>query len=165
MSKTHQIQIQITVFETENDLSKEDLFLLNEAREATKRAYAPYSKFSVGAAIQLQNGEIVLGSNQENAAYPSGLCAERTAIFSASTQFPNEVIETIAIAAKPQQATDFIAISPCGSCRQVMSEYENKQVKPIRMIMQGESKSIYIISSIADLLPLKFTKESLFLEN
>ncbi|WP_338793594.1 cytidine deaminase [Bernardetia sp. MNP-M8] len=165
MSKTHQIQIQITVFETENDLSKEDLFLLNEAREATKRAYAPYSKFSVGAAIQLQNGEIVLGSNQENAAYPSGLCAERTAIFSASTQFPNEVIETIAIAAKPQQATDFIAISPCGSCRQVMSEYENKQVKPIRMIMQGEDKYIYIISSIADLLPLKFTKESLFLEN
>ncbi len=165
MSKTHQIQIQITVFETENDLSKEDLFLLNEAREATKRAYAPYSKFSVGAAIQLQNGEIVLGSNQENAAYPSGLCAERTAIFSASTQFPNEVIETIAIAAKPQQATDFIAISPCGSCRQVMSEYENKQAKPIRMIMQGESKSIYIISSIVDLLPLKFTKESLFLEN
>lgn len=161
MSKIHQIQIQITVFETENDLSKEDLFLLNEARKASQRAYAPYSKFSVGAAIQLQNGEVVLGSNQENAAYPSGLCAERTAIFSASVQFPNEIIETIAIAAKPQQATDFIAISPCGSCRQVMSEYENKQKKSIRMIMEGENKSIYILNSIADLLPLKFTKESL----
>lgn len=161
MSKIHQIQIQITVFETENELSKEDLFLLNEARKATQRAYAPYSKFSVGAAIQLQNGEVVLGSNQENAAYPSGLCAERTAIFSASVQFPNEIIETIAIAAKPQQTTDFIAISPCGSCRQVMSEYENKQEKPIRIIMEGENKSIYILNSIADLLPLKFTKESL----
>ena len=161
MSKIHQIQIQITVFETDNDLSKQDLFLLNEARKATERAYAPYSKFSVGAAIQLKNGEVVLGSNQENAAYPSGLCAERTAIFSASVQFPNEIIETIAIAAKPQQATDFIAISPCGSCRQVMSEYENKQEKPIRMIMEGENKSIYILNSIADLLPLKFTKESL----
>lgn len=115
----------------------------------------------MGAAIQLQNGEVVLGSNQENAAYPSGLCAERTAIFSASVQFPNEIIETIAIAAKPQQTTDFIAISPCGSCRQVMSEYENKQEKPIRIIMEGENKSIYILNSIADLLPLKFTKESL----
>ncbi|PIY10549.1 MAG: cytidine deaminase [Flexibacter sp. CG_4_10_14_3_um_filter_32_15] len=161
MSKIHQIQIQITVFETENELSKEDLFLLHEARKATERAYAPYSEFSVGAAIQLQNGEVVLGSNQENAAYPSGLCAERTAIFSASVQFPNEIIETIAIAAKPKEAIDFIAISPCGSCRQVMSEYENKQEKSIRVIMEGESKSIYILSSIADLLPLKFTKESL----
>ena len=165
MSKIHQLQIQITVFESENELYKNDLFLLNEAIAATKRAYAPYSNFLVGAAIQLQNGKVVLGSNQENAAYPSGLCAERTAIFSASTQFPNEIIETIAIAAKPQQATDFIAISPCGSCRQVMSEYENKQATPIRMIMQGESKSIYIISSIADLLPLKFAKESLDLKN
>ncbi|AFM03976.1 cytidine deaminase [Bernardetia litoralis DSM 6794] len=161
MSKIHQIQIEITVFENENELSKQDLFLLNEAREATKRAYAPYSKFSVGAAIQLQNGEIILGSNQENAAYPSGLCAERTAIFSASTQFPNEIIETIAIAAKPKESIDFIAISPCGSCRQVMSEYENKQNKPIRMIMEGENKSIYIVSSIANLLPLKFSKKSL----
>lgn len=161
MSKTHNIQIQITVFETENELSKEDSFLLNQARQATQRAYAPYSNFSVGAAILLQNNEIVLGSNQENAAYPSGLCAERTAIFSASTQFPNEIIQTIAIAAKPKNATDFIAISPCGSCRQVMSEYENKQQKPIRMIMEGENKSIYIIHSIADLLPLKFSKNNL----
>ncbi|WP_291725044.1 cytidine deaminase [Bernardetia sp.] len=164
MSKTHQIQIQITVYENESELSKEDVSLLNEAREATKRAYAPYSEFSVGAAIKLQNGEVVLGSNQENAAYPSGLCAERTAIFSASNQFPNEIIETIAIAAKPQKATNFIAISPCGSCRQVMSEYENKQEKPIRMIMEGENKSIYVIHSIADLLPLKFSKSSLNIE-
>lgn len=161
MSKIHLIQIQIRVYESESELAKSDLFLLNEAREATKRAYAPYSEFSVGAAIQLQNGEVVLGSNQENAAYPSGLCAERTAIFTASNQFPNEVIETIAIAAKPQKAKDFIAISPCGSCRQVMSEYENKQEKPIRMIMEGENKSIYVVESIADLLPLKFSKSSL----
>jgi cytidine deaminase len=161
MSKIRQLQIQITVFENENELSKDDLFLLNEARKATQRAYAPYSNFSVGAAIQLKNGEVVLGSNQENAAYPSGLCAERTAIFSASTQFPNEIIETIAIAAKPKEATDFITISPCGSCRQVLSEYENKQEKPIRMIMEGENKSIYVISSIADLLPLRFSKKSL----
>ena len=161
MSKIHQLQIQITVFENENELSKNDLTLLNEARKATGRAYAPYSNFLVGAAIQLQNGQIILGSNQENAAYPSGLCAERTAVFSASVQFPNEIIETIAIAAKPKEATDFIAISPCGSCRQVLSEYENKQEKPIRMIMEGENKSIYILSSIADLLPLKFSKSSL----
>ncbi len=161
MSKIHQLQINITVFENENELSKEDLFLLNQARQATERAYAPYSNFNVGAAILLQNKEIVLGSNQENAAYPSGLCAERTAIFSASTQFPNEVIKTIAIAAKPKNAVDFIAISPCGACRQVMSEYENKQNKSIRMIMEGENKSIYIISSIADLLPLKFSKNNL----
>ena len=161
MSKIHQIKIEITVYKEETELTKQDLFLLNEARKATQRAYAPYSEFSVGAAIQLKNGEVVLGSNQENAAYPSGLCAERTAIFSASNQFPNEIIETIAIAAKPQKATDFIAISPCGSCRQVMSEYENKQERPIRMIMEGENKSVYLINSIADLLPLKFSKKSL----
>ena len=161
MSKIHQLQINITVFESENELSKEDLFLLNQARKATERAYSPYSNFSVGAAILLHNNEIVLGSNQENAAYPSGLCAERTAIFSASVQFPNEIIQTIAIAAKPEGKTDFIAISPCGSCRQVMSEYENKQKQPIRMIMEGENKSIYSISSIADLLPLKFSNKNL----
>ncbi len=161
MPKTHNLQIQITIFENENELSKQDLFLLNEARKATERAYCPYSNFSVGAAILLQNNQIVLGSNQENAAYPSGLCAERTAIFSASVQFPNQLIKTIAIAAKPKQATNFIAISPCGSCRQVLSEYENKQEKPIRMIMEGENKSIYVLSKIADLLPLKFSKSSL----
>ncbi len=161
MPKTHQLQIQITVFENENELSKQDLFLLNEARKASERAYAPYSNFWVGAAIELQNGEVIWGSNQENAAYPSGLCAERTAIFSASVRFPNEIIKTIAIAAKPKGSNDFIAISPCGSCRQVMSEYENKQEKPIRMIMEGADKSIYILTSIADLLPLKFAKESL----
>ena len=161
MAKIHTIQIQISVLENENQLSKEDLFLLNQAKKATERAYCPYSNFRVGAAVLLQNNEIVLGSNQENAAYPSGLCAERTAIFSASVQFPNEIIKTIAIAARPKEATDFIAISPCGSCRQAMSEYENKQEKSIRMIMEGENKSIYVVSKISDLLPLKFSKSSL----
>jgi len=155
------ITTTIDLFDSMDELPAEVKELMQAAIEARDNAYAPYSKFNVGAAILLDNNEVITGSNQENAAYPSGLCAERTAIFSASVQFPNEIIETIAIAAKPKEAIDFIAISPCGSCRQVMSEYENKQEKSIRVIMEGESKSIYILSSIADLLPLKFTKESL----
>ena len=161
MPKTHQIKIEITVYENDAELTKEDLSILNAAREATQRAYAPYSNFFVGAAVQLKNGEVVLGSNQENAAYPSGLCAERVAVFAASTQYPNEIIETIALAAIPKDADEFIPISPCGACRQVMLEYEGKQEQPIRMIMEGENKSVYIIHSIADLLPLKFSETSL----
>lgn len=159
--KTQQIQIQIQVFENENELQAKDLALLQAARQASQTAYAPYSNFFVGAAIQLKNGKVIMGSNQENAAYPSGLCAERTAIFAASVKYPNEEIESIAIAARPSQSQEFIAISPCGACRQVLSEYENKQKKPIRMLMEGQEKRIYIISAIEDLLPLKFSEESL----
>lgn len=137
--------------------------LIEVAKAATQKAYAPYSNFHVGAAIQLSNGEIITGNNQENAAYPSGLCAERVAIFYANAQYPLTEIEAIAIAA--YNGNDFISepCSPCGSCRQVLLEMENKQSKPFKIIIFGKEK-IYEIESAQALLPVSFGKEALFSE-
>ncbi|MCS6833124.1 MAG: cytidine deaminase [Flammeovirgaceae bacterium] len=150
----------LTVYESLEALSSTDRDLLLHARQACQRAYAPYSNFYVGAAILLENGQVVTGTNQENAAYPSGICAERTAIFWTGAQYPNEKILAVAIAAHPKGGL-FVPISPCGACRQVLSEYENKQESPIRLIMQAENGSFYVIRSVNDLLPLKFSKENL----
>jgi cytidine deaminase, homotetrameric len=134
--------------------------LIEKAKEATHRAYAPYSGFHVGAAALLANGEIVTGNNQENAAYPSGLCAERVTLFAANSKYPNEPIEAIAIAAFHDGDYTDTPCCPCGGCRQVIVEVENRFDKPIRTIMYGKSK-IYEVESIKVLLPLSFGKESL----
>jgi cytidine deaminase len=135
--------------------------LLEKAHQAANTAYAPYSNFNVGAAIQLQNGEQVFANNQENVAFPSGLCAERVAIFYAGSKYPNEVIETIAISCKSSAFEVNEPLSPCGACRQSLSEYEVKQNAPIRVILQGEIGKIRIVSSIADLLPFMFKENKL----
>lgn len=134
--------------------------LIEEAKLATQKAYAPYSGFHVGAAILLANGEIIIGNNQENAAYPSGLCAERVAIFTANAQYPDIAVEAIAIAAFHNGKFTDAPCCPCGSCRQVLLEIENKHNNSFRIIMYGENE-IYEIESAKSLLPLSFGKDSL----
>ena len=144
--------IKIYQFE---ELSKADQELVAAAKEATKRSYVPYSRFSVGAAAQLANGIVVTGTNQENAAYPSGICAERTTLFYANSQYPDQPVEVLAVAARTE--TDFIAspIPPCGACRQVMLETEVRFNHPFRILLYGKDE-IYEIKRVGDLLPLSF---------
>ena len=128
---------------------------MDDAIEATRRSYAPYSHFSVGAAALLANGVVVTGTNQENAAYPSGLCAERTTLFYANSQYPDQAVVTLTIAARTEK--DFIdtPIPPCGACRQVILETEKRYKQPIRILLYGK-KCIYEVQSIGHLLPLSF---------
>ncbi len=141
-----------------DELTPQESQLVAEAREATFRSYAPYSKFKVGAAIQLSNGEIVSGSNQENAAYPSGTCAERTTCYYAHSRYPQARFEAIAIAARTEndefQATP---ISPCGACRQALLEYEVIGGAPIKVLLVG-AEQVYRLPSVVNLLPLAFTE-------
>ncbi|NLO70487.1 MAG: cytidine deaminase [Porphyromonadaceae bacterium] len=134
--------------------------IIEEAKSQTKNAYAEYSNFRVGAAVLLKNGIIIGGNNQENAAFPSGLCAERTAVFYANSQYPDVPVKTIAIAAFTNG--DFLKdpISPCGGCRQVLLETENRFGKDIEFIMYGTEKT-YILSNVRSLLPFSFGKENL----
>jgi cytidine deaminase len=144
-----------------DEITQTERNLLNQAQKASRTAYAPYSHFHVGAAILLEDGTVVFGSNQENAAYPSGLCAERTAVFAAGANYPNQKIICIAIAAYKADDSVFLPISPCGACRQAVLEYENKQNQSIRMLMQGNNSCVYIVPSITSLLPLQFSKHNL----
>lgn len=136
-------------------LSPLDAELMAQAISAAKNAYAPYSKFYVGAAILLTNGKIVIGNNQENVAYPSGLCAERVALFAASAQYPKVPVRDIAIVAM-EEGKICAQISPCGACRQVMFESEERGKSPIRVLLCGKDE-VKILSSAKDLLPLAFS--------
>ena len=157
------IELKITYIELENDteLSTEERELLQKAREASDLAYSPYSNFNVGAALLLDNEIIVTGNNQENVAFPSGLCAERVAIFYAGANYPEAAIKTIAITCKSKEFSVNKPLSPCGACRQAMSEYEIRHKSIIRIILQGETGKIRIINSIADLLPFMFEAKEL----
>ena len=137
------------------ELTEADRTLLQAAMDATKRSYAPYSKFSVGAAARLNNEVIVTGTNQENAAYPSGLCAERTTLFYANSQYPDQAVATLAVAARTER--DFLdaPIPPCGACRQVILETEKRFNQPMRILLYGKEE-VYKVKSIRDLLPLSF---------
>ncbi|RUT73544.1 cytidine deaminase [Ancylomarina longa] len=159
MKKT---QIITTVFEYDSidELSTEDQELVLNAKEAALRAYTPYSKFNVGAALLLENGKLVQGNNQENAAYPSGLCAERVAVFYANAQYPDVAVKTIAITSHTNGSFLESPVPPCGSCRQVLLETEDRYKQPIKVILCGERK-IKIVESIKQLLPLFFDKEML----
>ncbi len=143
------------------ELSTLDQELLVKAQEATDNSYAPYSNFHVGSALRLADGTIIIGTNQENAAYPSGLCAERTAIFYAGSTYPGQVIESIAITARRADSKNFLPVTSCGGCRQVLIEYESRQNSPIRVIMQGTDNKINISSSASNLLPMMFTSKDL----
>ncbi|MBX2841133.1 MAG: cytidine deaminase [Flammeovirgaceae bacterium] len=157
-----QLNINIAYEELDNidELNPTDKNLLIVARKASEKAYAPYSNFFVGAAVLLENGEITSGANQENAAYPSGLCAERTAIFWTGANFPTKKIEAIAVTAKKGPIGDFIMASPCGACRQALLEYEIKQKENIRVILEGNNGKVLILNAIRDLLPIQFTSEA-----
>lgn len=155
------INTTISVFNGINDLPNEIQLLMDDAIETRKNAYAPYSRFRVGAAILLDNGKVVLGSNQENAAYPSGLCAERVAIFQAGAIYPDAKIVKLAITAASDTNPTLSPIPPCGACRQSIAEYEFKQDTPIEIYFMGESGQVYKSNSINNLLPLSFDKTSL----
>ena len=155
------ITTEFAVFNSTNELPLDTQELMKNAVESRKKAYAPYSKFKVGVAILLDNGQIVLGSNQENAAYPSGLCAERVAIFYAGSMYPDAKIVQMAITAASDTNKTALPIPPCGACRQSIAEYEIKQDSPIEIYFMGESGDIYKSSSLKNLLPLMFDKNFL----
>lgn len=150
-----EIKIEIEVYNSINELESIEQELIAKAKQIAKQAHAPYSKFYVGAALLLENGEIVTGNNQENAAYPSGICAERTAIFYANAQYPDQAIKTLAVAVFYNDKFEEDPVTPCGACRQVMLESENRYNTSMRVIMTGE-KQIYVANSVKDLLPLSF---------
>ncbi|RXR17883.1 cytidine deaminase [Flavobacterium amnicola] len=155
------INTQLIAFESLNELSTNDQSLMQRAIEIRKNAYAPYSKFKVGAAILLDNGQVVVGSNQENAAYPSGLCAERVAIFQSGAVYPDAKIVKMAITAGSTENKTTKPIPPCGACRQSIFEYEFKQDADIEIFFMGETGEVYKSNSIKNLLPLTFDKNFL----
>jgi len=138
-----------------SDLNSDEKKWIDEAKEATVRAYSPYSKFNVGAAAVLDDGQVIVGNNQENVAFPSGLCAERTAVFYANSRFPQKAVKALAIAASTGGDFTETPISPCGACRQTLLETEIRFKRPIRVYLYGK-QAVYIVESIKDLLPLAF---------
>jgi len=158
--KTKEIKIIISEFENLSELPDIEQKLVLAARKAANNAYAPYSNFRVGAAVLLDNGEIIAGNNQENAASPSGLCAERVALFYANAQFPDNKVEKIAISAINGKSPVKEAISPCGSCRQVLAETEHRYQHPIKIILDGETQLLAFKNS-QDLLPMNFSSNDL----
>lgn len=155
------VNTTFSVYDSIDELDNSTKELMLKAIEIRKQAYAPYSKFRVGAAILLDNGKVVLGSNQESAAYPSGLCAERTAIFQAGTLYPSAKILKIVISATSDINPTKRPTPPCGACRQSISEYEQKQETPIEIYFMGETGEIYKSDSLENLLPLSFHKDFL----
>ncbi|MBA6154515.1 cytidine deaminase [Gelidibacter maritimus] len=156
--KEIKIETVLTVYDSLDELPKDVISLMQKASEARDKSYSPYSNFSVGAAILLENDEVITGSNQENASYPSGLCAERTAIFYAGAQFPDVKIKRMAIIAGSKLKTTETPIPPCGACRQSIAEYEVKQDAPIEIYYMGEKGKVVQSHSLANLLPLVFDK-------
>ncbi|WP_178984350.1 cytidine deaminase [Winogradskyella helgolandensis] len=154
--KEVKIETTLQVYDDINELPKAIQNLMNTAIEARENAYAPYSKFNVGAAILLDNSIVVIGSNQENACYPSGLCAERTAIYYAGAKYPKAKILKMAITASSQNQVTDKPIPPCGACRQSIAEYEIKQDQPIEIYFMGAQGKVVKSNSLANLLPLLF---------
>ncbi len=159
--KSKKIHISIDEYGVGESLPEADEKLVTEAEKALTGSYAPYSKFHVGAAVLLEDGQIVKGSNQENAAYPSGLCAERVALFHANATYPDKKIKSIAITAKAEYFEMNNPVAPCGGCRQVIAETEMRQNEAIRIIMKGEKGDAYVVEGINNLLPLLFHEEKL----
>lgn len=157
--KTIDLSIKIGFCHPE-ELTEKEQHLLQTAIAATGNSYSPYSRFRVGAALLLANGTEVMGANQENAAFPSGLCAERSAIFAAQSSCPDQAITTIAIAAANEYGLMREPIVPCGACRQVMLEIEDRYKQPVRVLLYGTS-GVYVINTVKDILPLQFVGESM----
>ena len=145
------------VYDSIDDLSNDDATLLKNAIDRTNGAYAPYSRFNVSAYARLTNGEFVAGTNQENASYPVGMCAERSLLATAATLHPGVAIDTIAVTYDNVNGTSKHPISPCGMCRQYLLEYEARVNKPMRIILSGKEGKVYVIDTAAALLPLSFS--------
>ena len=160
MRKEH-LLISYYVSDSQDDLQPEEISLLETASESAKSSYSPYSRYKVGSAVLLSNGKIVTGSNQENMAFPSGLCAERVALFAAVSNHPGILIKSIAITARSEDFPVIDPVTPCGSCRQALIEYENNQGEPIKLILGSQSGKTLLVQSVSDLLPLSFREEKL----
>jgi cytidine deaminase len=160
MIRTNNISFSYTEYENTEELSSEDRELVAAARETASNAYAPYSKFRVGAALRLESGIIVCGANVENAAFPSGICAERSALSNSVSNHGEDKPVAIAIASMTREGLTVDYPSPCGNCRQVISEEEWRTGKPIRIILSGKDKTL-VVDSISDLLPLQFNRKYL----
>jgi len=159
--KNLDFSISYRLYESVHELSDADRSIIQLALEASDKAYAPYSQFYVGCAIQLENGEVIIGNNQENVAYPSGICAERVAIFAASAQYPGVAATTMAITAHSIIMDPNTPISPCGACRQVIAEYETQFKKPIRILLLNPNGEVMEAQSIEVFLPFMFRAEGL----
>ena len=154
--QSNTIEIPYQIFSDREELPLADRRLLEKAQEASASAYAPYSGFCVGAAALLDNGTVVLGNNQENVSYPEGLCAERVALFSAMAQHPKEQIKTLAVYANPMGRERNNYVTPCGACRQVLMEYEQRSKHDIRILCAGTAGEILVVESAKCLLPFNF---------
>lgn len=161
MSKIIKNTFNYTLFNSFQELSEEDQSLMLQAQEACKTSYSPYSNFTVGTALLLEDGSFIPGSNQENAAYPDGLCAERVALFASGAIHPGKTIKKLAVAARRANTEVFLEASPCGSCRQVMLEFEGRQSQPIELIIRWGTQAYVKLDSVSDLLPFSFTKTNL----
>ena len=159
--KETKYEFNYRVYESIGELPQEQQSLLTEAREITAQAYAPYSNFQVGAVAKLANGETIVGSNQENASFPVGLCAERVLLATVSSLYPRVHIEMIAVSYKSENVKSDHPISPCGICRQSLQEYESRIDHPVQLILGGMTGPVYVIDSASRLLPLAFTSEEL----
>ncbi|MDT0645505.1 cytidine deaminase [Zunongwangia sp. F260] len=155
------ITSELELYDALEEMPQDVFDLMQKAFDARDNAYAPYSQFNVGAAILLENGEVVIGSNQENASYPSGLCAERTAFFYAGAKYPGVRMKKVAISAKSLKHAVAAPVSPCGACRQVMAEYEVNQEENIELYFMGETGKVLKAKSVKDLLPLIFDRNIL----
>lgn len=158
---THQHQFAYEVFDDAHDLPEADRFLLQKAREHTSNAYAPYSHFMVAAAARTMNGHFVKGTNQENASYPVGLCAERVLLSALSSLYPDDPVEAIAISYYNTDGDNSTPVSPCGLCRQSLVEYEHRLHHPIRLILAGQEGKVIVVHKAKDLLPFTFTADDL----
>ena len=154
--KEIEIKSVLQVYDSFDELPEDIQELMQQSIQARDKAYAPYSEFLVGAALLLENGEVVLGNNQENACYPSGLCAERTAIYYAGATFPGVAILKMALSAKSLKHQLLTPTPPCGACRQAIAEYELRQKESIEIFFMGEAGKVVRSSSLANLLPLIF---------
>jgi cytidine deaminase len=157
MSKKITFEVLLEEYQKVSELPEDSQTLIIKARENCQSAYAPYSNFKVGAAVLLENGAIVSGANQENSSFPSGLCAERVALFAAACRHPELLIRKIALTATQQGKASNEILRPCGGCLQVLSEYQKKQNEPIEIIMESTVGTIQIASSVNMLLPFTFT--------
>jgi len=159
--KENKYEFQYEVYDDISELNEQDAWLLREARTVTGQAYAPYSNFYVGAVAMLANGEIVAGTNQENASYPVGICAERVLLGTVASLHPNVEIKSIAISYSSDSVKSDHPISPCGMCRQALLEYETRLNKPIRLILSGQEGKVFVIRTASLLLPFAFTSNEL----
>ncbi|MET6998345.1 cytidine deaminase [Chitinophaga defluvii] len=159
--KKYQQQFEYDVYDDQTSLSAADAALLQIARDVTQHAYAPYSHFRVGAAARLVNGETITGTNQENASFPVGICAERVALSTASSLYPEVAIDTIAISYHNLEGESNKPISPCGICRQTLAEYEQRLHRPIRLVLGGLQGKVFVLQTASHLLPLSFSSNDM----